>query len=180
MAALGAELPSVLAATLSADNEARRAAEARLNKLGKDAAVVPALLEQLQRGAADEIRQLAAIILRKRIAAHWLKLQPPTREALKTALLDAIVRESRCARRTRGARRGSRGAAAHAALPPARRCGAPAQTWCPWPPSSRCPPTSGPRCCPSCTAAARRACEPGQTLCCAAAVLTSLRAAEPG
>jgi HEAT repeat protein len=98
------ELPTVLAAALSIDNELRRQAEARLAVLCKDPAVVPALLQLLQ-GAPDEsVRHLAAITLRKRIATHWLKLPEATRTALKGALLDAIVREPRCAaRRARGA-----------------------------------------------------------------------------
>ena len=92
-------LPAVLAAALSIDNELRRQAEARLAVLCKDPAVVPALLQLLQSAPEESVRHLAAISLRKRIAAHWLKLPAATRVNLKQLLLDAVVREPRCGRR---------------------------------------------------------------------------------
>ena len=47
-----AELPAVLAAALSADNEQRKQAEARIASLSKDPALIPALVEQLRGIAA--------------------------------------------------------------------------------------------------------------------------------
>jgi hypothetical protein len=90
------ELPAVLAAALSIDNEQRKQAEARIATLSKDPALVPALVEQLRLAPDERVRQLAAILLRRRTLPLWLKLPEPTREALKVALVDAIVREPRC------------------------------------------------------------------------------------
>lgn len=92
------ELPAVLAAALSIDNEQRKQAEARIAVLSKDPALIPALVEQLQLAPDERVRQLAALLLRRRTLPLWLKLPEPTREALKVALVDAIVREPRCER----------------------------------------------------------------------------------
>ena len=99
-----AELPAVLAAALSIDNEQRKQAEARIASLSKDPALIPALLEQLRLAPDEQVRQLAAILLRRRTLPLWLKLPEPTREALKVALVDAIAREPRCAPQQRRAR----------------------------------------------------------------------------
>ena len=98
------ELPAVLAAALSIDNEQRKQAEARIATLSKDPALVPALVEQLRLAPDERVRQLAAILLRRRTLPLWLKLPEPTREALKVALVDAIVREPRCVLLQRSAR----------------------------------------------------------------------------
>jgi hypothetical protein len=92
------ELPGLLAAALSADNALRGTAEARLAVLGKEPGVVLALLEQLQRATDTQVRQLAAIMLRKRVGAHWSKLPEAAQSALMAALLEAIVREPWCVR----------------------------------------------------------------------------------
>ena len=92
------ELPALLAAALSTENVARSSAEARLLLLAKNPGCVPALLELLQRAAQPTERHLAAILLRRRIAAHWPSLPAATREALKTALLDALALEPACVR----------------------------------------------------------------------------------
>ena len=91
-----ASLPEVLAGALSADNEQRKQAEARIATLSKDPALIPALVEQLRLAPDERVRQLAAILLRRRTLPLWLKVPEPTREALKVALVDAIVREPRC------------------------------------------------------------------------------------
>ena len=90
------ELPVVLAAALSIDNEQRKQAEARIAVLSKDPALIPALVEQLRLAPDERVRQLAALLLRRRTLPLWLKQPEPTREALKVALVDAIVREPRC------------------------------------------------------------------------------------
>lgn len=90
------ELAALLGAALSADNETRKLAEARIALLSKEPGVVPALLELLQAAPDPRVRQLAAILLRKRVTPHWLKLPEPTREALKATLLTALVREAWC------------------------------------------------------------------------------------
>ena len=91
-----AELPAVLAAALSTDNEQRKQAEARIATLSKDPALIPALVEQLRLAPDAQVRQLAAILLRRRTLSLWLKLPEPTHEALKAALVDAIAREPGC------------------------------------------------------------------------------------
>jgi hypothetical protein len=97
MAAARDELSALLHASLSTDNGTRSQAEARLTQLGKNVAVVLPLLELLQCAEQPETRQLAALVLRKRVSALWPKLPSETREALKTTLLDAVAREPACA-----------------------------------------------------------------------------------
>ena len=121
MAQLGAELPAVLAAALSIDNAQRKLAEARIATLSKDPALVPALVEQLRLAPDAQVRQLAAILLRRRTLSLWLKLPEPTRDALKAALVDAIVREPRCVQLRRCTRAHPEPPPCHAAPPCAAR-----------------------------------------------------------
>ena len=41
----------------------------------------------------DAVRQVAAIVLRKRLAGHWSKFDAPTRTALKTEILAVLQSE---------------------------------------------------------------------------------------
>jgi hypothetical protein len=39
------------------------------------------------------VRQLAAVVLKRRILAHWQKLERATQDQVKDVLLDGIVKE---------------------------------------------------------------------------------------
>eukprot|EP00898_Chlorokybus_atmophyticus_P005187 jgi/Chlat1/566/Chrsp103S01005 len=88
-----AELEIVLAAFLLPDNAARKAAEERVKALAKDPAVVPALLQLASASHHDEVRQLAAVLLRKRISGLWSRLAPDLQQQVKAALLQRVAQE---------------------------------------------------------------------------------------
>ncbi|KMZ76407.1 Importin-4 [Zostera marina] len=75
------------------DNEARRQAEDQIKRLSKDPQVIPALVHHLRTAKTPNVRQLAAILLRKKIAGHWAKLLPQLRSSIKSALIDSITSE---------------------------------------------------------------------------------------
>lgn len=88
-----ADLPELLRALLSADNDVRGRAEATLKAVAKDPQVVPALLNHARSDADPQVRQLAAVVLKRRVLAHWSKLPRDHQEQVKNILLDAIVKE---------------------------------------------------------------------------------------
>ena len=88
-----ADLPAVLRALLSADNAARGSAEATLRALAKDPQIAPLLLTHARDDPAPEVRQLAAVILKRRVLTHWSKLPGEIQEHVKGVLLDGVVRE---------------------------------------------------------------------------------------
>eukprot|EP00899_Mesostigma_viride_P014208 jgi/Mesvir1/22789/Mv14177-RA.1 len=88
-------LEEILSQFLVTDNEARRQAEEVLRQLAKEPAIVPALLDRVQNSGSDMIRHLAAVLLRKKISGHWIKLTDELRNSAKTILLESIVKE-RC------------------------------------------------------------------------------------
>jgi hypothetical protein len=69
------DLASVLQGVLSADNDVRSRAEAALVALKGEPSLVPNLLQQLTKNPASDIRQVAAIVLRKRLALMQAVLQ---------------------------------------------------------------------------------------------------------
>ncbi|GBG68591.1 hypothetical protein CBR_g3136 [Chara braunii] len=75
------------------DNEARRGAEEKINNLAKDPTVVPALLAHVRSSVHENVRQLAAVLLRKKITGHWMKLGADVQESTKNVLLESIVKE---------------------------------------------------------------------------------------
>ena len=82
-------------AVLSPDNDARKSAEARLSELSRDPALVSGLL-QLMRSSPDAAkRQLAAVLLRKRLGGLWTQLTAEAKEGLKSTLLESIAQETR-------------------------------------------------------------------------------------
>ncbi|MCI05172.1 importin-4-like, partial [Trifolium medium] len=52
---------------LMPDNDARRQAEDQIKRLAKDPQVVPALIHHLRTAKTPNVRQLAAVLLRKKI-----------------------------------------------------------------------------------------------------------------
>eukprot|EP00854_Cymbomonas_tetramitiformis_P018775 gene18775-22429_t len=89
-----AELSVTLAQALVTDNEVRQQAEEKIKIAAKNPAIVPALLEFLHSSPEPPVRHLAALILRKRITQHWMKLGREVQDQAKAVLLDNIVKET--------------------------------------------------------------------------------------
>jgi hypothetical protein len=66
--------------------------------LSKDARIVPALLQFLTAASDAAVRQLAGVLVRKRITVHWIKQAPELQVAIKHVLLERIVGEPECVR----------------------------------------------------------------------------------
>ncbi|CAM6009508.1 unnamed protein product [Sphagnum balticum] len=75
------------------DNEARKQAEEQIRLLSKDPQLVPALLHYVRSAQSPEVRQLAGVLLRKKITGHWMQLSPETRNSVKSTLLESITLE---------------------------------------------------------------------------------------
>lgn len=80
---------------LMPDNDARRQAEDQIKRLSKDPQVVPALVHHLRTAKTPNVRQLSAVLLRKKITGHWPKLNPHLRQLVKQSLIDSITLEHR-------------------------------------------------------------------------------------
>lgn len=78
---------------LMPDNDARRQAEDQIKRLAKDPQVVPALVHHLRTAKTPNVRQLAAVLLRKKITGHWAKLTPQLRQLVKQSLIESITVE---------------------------------------------------------------------------------------
>ncbi|XP_047337583.1 importin-4 [Impatiens glandulifera] len=78
---------------LMPDNDARRQAEDQIKRLAKDPQVVPALVQHLRTAKTPNVRQLAAVLLRKKITGHWAKLNPQLRQLVKESLIQSITIE---------------------------------------------------------------------------------------
>uniref|UniRef100_A0A2P2KVC1 Importin-4 n=1 Tax=Rhizophora mucronata TaxID=61149 RepID=A0A2P2KVC1_RHIMU len=78
---------------LMPDNDARRQAEEQIKRLAKDPQVVPALLQHLRTAKTPNVRQLAAVLLRKKITGHWAKLSPQFKHLVKQSLIESITME---------------------------------------------------------------------------------------
>ena len=88
-------LPEILRALLSAENESRGVAEATLKALVREARgqCIAALLRHARGDADASVRQLAAVVLKRKVLAHWSTLSPQHQEDFKNALLEGVVRE---------------------------------------------------------------------------------------
>ena len=88
-----ADLPQILTALLAADNDVRGSAEATLRVVARDANVVPALLTHARGDPDPQVRQLAAVVLKRRVLGHWPRLPRDAQEQVKHILLDGVVKE---------------------------------------------------------------------------------------
>lgn len=59
--------------------QVRKAAEEALRALSAQPQVVPDLLQRIQSSQDAQVRQLAAVLLRKRVSRHWAQLSPEVR-----------------------------------------------------------------------------------------------------
>lgn len=75
------------------DNDARRQAEEQIKRLAKDPQVVPALVQHLRTAKTPNVRQLAAVLLRKKITGHWAKLSLQLKQLVKQSLIESITME---------------------------------------------------------------------------------------
>ncbi|XP_057466083.1 uncharacterized protein LOC130755649 [Actinidia eriantha] len=78
---------------LMPDNDARRQAEDQIKRLAKDPQVIPALVHHLRTAKTPNVRQLSAVLLRKKITGHWPKLSPQLRHLVKQSLIESITVE---------------------------------------------------------------------------------------
>ncbi|KAF8411764.1 hypothetical protein HHK36_004322 [Tetracentron sinense] len=78
---------------LMPDNDARRQAEEQIKRLAKDPQVIPALVHHLRTAKTPNVRQLSAVLLRKKITGHWAKLSPQLRQLVKSSLIESITLE---------------------------------------------------------------------------------------
>lgn len=90
------QLELLLLQFLRPDNEARKQAEEQIKRLSKDPLIVSALLHHMRTAPSSNVRQLAAVLLRKKIVGHWMKLTHPVRQSVKSTLLESITVEHRC------------------------------------------------------------------------------------
>lgn len=88
-----AELEALLVACLSVDNESRRRAEEAIKVAAKKPEIVPELVDRIHSSGNPEVRQLSAVLLRKKITSLWRKLDKQTQETTKQVLLNNIVGE---------------------------------------------------------------------------------------
>lgn len=87
------ELPQALEGCLAHDNETRRRAEEAIRALSHHPQIVPELARWMFQSPSDQIRQLSAVLLRKRVAKHWAALPPEVHHQLKQGLLHQLVHE---------------------------------------------------------------------------------------
>ncbi|GMH06745.1 hypothetical protein Nepgr_008585 [Nepenthes gracilis] len=78
---------------LMPDNDARRQAEEQIKRLAKDPQVIPALVHHLRTAKTPNVRQLSAVLLRKKITGHWAKLSPQLRQLVKQSIIESITLE---------------------------------------------------------------------------------------
>ena len=87
------EVERVLGTCGSHVNEERQLAEQAVMVLIKKKVCVPLLVAQLQHSQHVGVRQLASILLRKKILGHWRKLDINVRQEIKGTLLNCAATE---------------------------------------------------------------------------------------
>ncbi|KAJ0870380.1 putative importin-beta domain, armadillo-like helical, importin beta family [Helianthus annuus] len=80
---------------LMPDNEARQNAEDQIKRLVRDPEAVPQLIDHIRNAKTPNVRQLSAVLLRKKISGHWPKLPDEIRQLVKQSLLESIATEYR-------------------------------------------------------------------------------------
>ncbi|OAE28961.1 hypothetical protein AXG93_2960s1400 [Marchantia polymorpha subsp. ruderalis] len=85
------QLEFLLLQFLVPDNAARKAAEEQIRKLSKDSQIVPALLHHIRTAQAPNVRQLAAVLLRKKVTGHWMRLPAEAKNSAKSILLESVT-----------------------------------------------------------------------------------------
>lgn len=86
-------LEALLMQLTAPDTQVIQQAEAVVKKYVKSPICVAGLVQQMQGSKYVQVRQLAAMLLRRRLGPLWSKLDANTKEALKVALLQAVTGE---------------------------------------------------------------------------------------
>eukprot|EP00624_Nannochloropsis_granulata_P005606 evm.model.NODE_3984_length_32566_cov_17.902445.2 len=86
-------LEALLLQLTAPDTQVIQQAEAVVKKYVKSPICVAGLVQQMQGSKYIQVRQLAAMLLRRRLGPLWSKLDTKTKEALKVALLQAVTGE---------------------------------------------------------------------------------------
>jgi len=88
------QLSMCLTELLQPDTSRVKAAEATLKPYLKDPRCLGGLLEQIQANPNPGVRQIAAVVLRKRIPSYWSKLDPNSQATVQQALLSILQAEA--------------------------------------------------------------------------------------
>ena len=88
-----AELEHVLSLLLAPDNAAIARATTIMNDFLKQPASIPALLQQITESTSVQARQMAAVLLRRKIRPLWSSTPADVKTALKAALLQRLTAE---------------------------------------------------------------------------------------
>lgn len=87
------QVEGLLSQLMVANNEVIKAAETELKKMLKNPVSSLALLEQVKTSSLPQVRQMAAVVLRKKITTHWSKLNIDQQNQVKKVLLECLVQE---------------------------------------------------------------------------------------
>nr|DBA22463.1 TPA: hypothetical protein GDO54_013489 [Pyxicephalus adspersus] len=86
-------LESILTNLLQPDNAFIQQATAQLKEAVKDPLIIPALCDVIRSAQDSQIRQFAAVLLRRRLSKRWKVMPVEQQESVKPLLLEAIQRE---------------------------------------------------------------------------------------
>ena len=86
-------LEALLQQLTYADTAQIQGAEAQIKALLKRPENVPAFMSQIQHSQHPAVRQMAAVLLRRKINRHWQKLGEATQTAIKQVLLQSVLHE---------------------------------------------------------------------------------------
>ncbi|XP_022799795.1 importin-4-like [Stylophora pistillata] len=89
-----AELEEILEKLLVPDNAVIRQATSQLREAFENPAFVPALITVLGASQNPQVRQYAAVLLRRRVVKQWTKLSPEVHSMLRESLLQVLLQES--------------------------------------------------------------------------------------
>ncbi|WIA30405.1 hypothetical protein OEZ86_000490 [Tetradesmus obliquus] len=90
---MAADFEAILTALLSTDNQVRKQAEEAVQHVASRPEVVAEMLQHVQHAANPEVRQLAAVLLRKWVPRHWAKLPAEVKSGAQQVLLERIAHE---------------------------------------------------------------------------------------
>jgi len=91
----GAQLRALLSNAMSHDANVRSTAEVGLKRAGKSPKIIPMLLACGASDGDEGVRHLAYVVLKRRASAAFAKLSPNDKASTQSALLDAVMKESR-------------------------------------------------------------------------------------
>ena len=75
------------------DTEQIKAAEEILKQYTKKSASVPVFLSLMKGSTQPQVRQLSAVMLKKKILVHWSKFTAEQQKQIKAALLESVSQE---------------------------------------------------------------------------------------